>query len=264
MSEETTNRGVLEWPVHEDYAIEHGTLLARGQEVSRYDPLRHREVVAEFAKLYEGDEKKLLQFVSTWGLLGWEAHDPDFPPEEPLSWIWRHARNVRLVLQLHDYRQRADYDGLSRYLDSLTEPAPSSSEFGPTIGPVPLVAPIEVTVGPPVESVSVPLSGGDPVSVAEDAIRDLINPSLQRLHHQLYSGLQLGPFCPSLLVAIYWHLANIVSQHSLKRCEECGELFVVTDGRQKYCPAPVGWAGKTGSLCGARGRKRRLRREKGG
>lgn len=252
-------------PVREDYAIEHGTLLAHGQEVSRYDPLDHREVVAEFAKLHEGDERKLLEFARRWGRLGWDFHDPDVPPPgEPLSWIWQHAANVRLVLQLHHYRQRADYDGLRQFLDSLTKAAPSFAELGPLIGPMPLIAPIADPLGPSITEVFVPLREGDPESVAEGLIRDLINPGLQKLHHELYAGLQLGPSHPSLLVAIYWHLANIVAQHSLKRCEECGELFVVTDGRQKYCPLPAGLKGTTGSQCGARARKRRLRQQEGG
>ena len=263
MSEETTKRSVLEWPIHEEYKTEHGALVALGREVSRYRPLQHREVVAEFAKLHEGDESKLLQFAATRGLLGWEADEPEVRPEEPLSWIWLHARNVRLVLELHHYRQKGDYDGLSHFLDSLRKAAPSSAELGPTIGPIPMMAPAETPVGS-LSSFFMPLPEGDSMGVAEDVIRDLINPGLQKLHHQLYAGLELGPACPSLLVAIYWHLAQIVARHSLRRCEECSELFVVTDGRQKYCPAPVGWAGKTGSLCGARGRKRRLRQQKGG
>lgn len=247
--------------VERNYRIEHGRLVAIGGVKRRYDPLGEPAVVGEMAKLHEGDETRLLQFARTWGLVGWPLAGEDLEPPirgEPLSWIWDHARNVRLALQLYDYLQGGDIDGLRQFLESyLARLQPGAEEA--------LSVPITGRLGTePYPSVD----RGEPERMAEDIIAAILNYNLPEVSYQVDAGpLDLRLHSPSLLGAVYWHLASAVTKpNRLGRCQDptCKALFVATDSRQRYCPPPSWSKHKTGSLCGARDRKRRLRQKKGG
>lgn len=257
----------LTWPVHEDYRVADGVLQPVGDETRTYDPLAHQEVISEYAKLNEGDEAAVVQFARTWGLLGWKELTIEAMVSpvngDRLPWLWGHARNVRLVLRLYHYLQKSDTKGLSQFLDSHRAPSLNpDEEDGPLIS-------IELPDGLQGQQ---RFSWGEPATrvaprVAEEIIAAVINNNLQGRTHDtvLTRPLRLIPDCPALLIAVYQHLARVVAEDRvLARCQECSALFVVTDRRQKYCPPSPDWKGRTGSLCGARDRKRRQRRTEGG
>ena len=247
--------------VHEDYHIEHGVLHSVGRTVRDYFPFSQPGVTTDLAKLHEGDERGLLSFARTWGLLGYtpppeRQHDPSaWPKGDPVRWVWAHSRAVHLVLELHSYLQSGDYDGLDRFLDSYVGPNRSFP-----------VEAFTVTVATPhgVGEWS-KVWGGDvtPARAALDVIKGIVNPNLKEVSYTLADDLEvegaLRPILdyPSLAVVAYWHLSNAMSSiRPVRRCHECGEFFVVTDRRQQFCPPAPHQKGTTGSLCGARYRKR--------
>jgi len=59
------------------------------------------------------------------------------------------------------------------------------------------------------------------------------------------------------LIEIIWLLVrDMALGGELRRCEECGAPFLVTDRRQRYCPPDLPG---TNSRCAARAQKRRQR-----
>jgi hypothetical protein len=276
------------WPVREDYYIRDGYLCGKEVVVREYDPLDYHQIVAEFAKLREGDDGALVQFARRWGSLEGEGYIPPrwteddwtdedevrpqgyvTSPSDAVHSVWGYVRSVRLVLELNHYLQRGDRDGLARFLDSYRVPSGKSrKKMGQEEGP--LIAWESLIVGGRVQE---RFSWGQPVgeaavAVAEDIMTTIVSDGLTYMGHELACRpFRVLPNWSNLLAAIYWHLANIVAgSRPLIRCQDptCGALFLQTDRRQRYCPAPTGWTGKTGSLCGARARKRRNRQEKGG
>ena len=255
--------GPVEWPVHENYRIEHAVLLPAGEIVHRYDPLSEQQIAAELGKLSAGDEQGIIRFAMNWGLLGWRGSRVPSEEGDPIPWVWSHADNVRFVLQLFDYLQNRDGDGLRQFLDAhnLADLRDQEDTFIFKIG---------------AELESLPMDM-DPATRAELIITTTINTYLEGVNHRVdiapstthgvsEVGFRLRPYCPNLLTAVYWHLANIVTENRrLRRCRDhtCGALFAVTDRRQQYCPPPPHWTGKRGSPCAARDHKRRQRQQKG-
>ena len=251
------------WPVYEDYRLEPGYLVAVGDIARRYDPLKREDVLTEFRRLREGEDAPLVAFARSWGLLGCGAIDVPGPDtddsvrqEDALGWIWSHVRQVRLVFELYHYLRSGNRDELRRVLDATPAwfPPPSERER------VMLVWSLEF------EGSQLRLALREPAEMAEDIIAGILNKNLRGVLHRVTTApLRLVEYSPSLVVAIYWHLANVVAGgRLLRRCRECGDLFPVTDMRQRYCPAPYRSRGKGGSLCGAQARKRRQRHKKGG
>ena len=243
----------VSWPLFEDYRIEHGVLWAVGKQVGDYDPLTRPELAAEFAKLLEGDEMGLLEFARKWGLLGWDTSR--VPPEngDPLPWIWGQVQTVRLVLKLYHYLQERDDEGLAKFLQAHR----TSVQFDRDI----VVAKVPTFKDP---TFAFAAGGREPKQLAEETISNIITDGMEKLGFFVRPDpLRVLPHCPSLMTAVYWHVADIVADgQRLRPCEDCGALFVVTDNRQKYCPPPQ-WTGKRGSSCGFRARKRRQRLSKG-
>lgn len=258
------------WSVHGHYRVVASNFLQSvDPAVSEYDPLTHRELVSDFAKLHEGDEKALVQFAQTWGLLGWsELAGPKRGgyAGDPLPWIWGHLRNVHLVLELYEYLRRDDNEKLAQILGwrrayhaidgRLTRVAPKEEE-GPLIA----------VMTPDGRSDHVKFGWREPGSLiapllAEDIICTIINRNLQgQITYAVFpEPLRVVSYSPAPLTAIYWHLARIVTEdHPLARCEECDALFFVTHRRQRFCPPPPHYKG---SLCGAKARDRRRRQKK--
>ena len=295
MSQENT-QGLSDatWPVNQDYTVKDGRLCATGDEVRRYDPLADEHIVTEFGKLYDGDKNAVVEFAGRRGLLGWgvvgtpqAGSDPDWVSEpegtDPISWVWGHARNVRIVLDLYRYLQQKDHDGLTSFLDTFSGLALSEIEEierarDPWSTPsVPALGTKEgmIIIMHQHSSLPIKFPRGQPAKAAERIIEEIINPNLghlgmvwRGLQYQVYTDpLHLVLECPCPLAAIYWHLANIVTGgRTVARCQDptCSALFVVTDRRQRYCPPPAVWKGTTGSLCAARHRKRRQRQKEGG
>ena len=240
--------------------MEPGYLVAVGDIARRYDPLKREDVLTEFSRLREREDARLVEFARSWGLLGRGAIDVPGPDtdesvqqEDPLVWIWNHVSQVRLVFELRHYLQSGDWDGLRRFLDATLGP-PSERERHMLV------------MGLEWPGSTLRLALREPAEMAEDIIAGILNKNLRGFLYKVGTApLRLVEYSPSLVVAIYWHLANVVARgRLLRRCRECGDLFPVTDMRQRYCPALSSSRGKGGSLCGAQARKRRQRQSQGG
>ena len=252
-----------QWPVFEECRIEHGNLVVEGPVAKWYNPLEYDQLVAAFSDLKDGDEDGLLDFARTWGDLRTEAFSSG-AIADPVPLVWGHARNVRLVLHLQHYLQSGDLEGLEQFLSAHFGPRPRAADQEQKLFPEFFPFTVVLLESPFKEEVQ--LTWREPRGIAEDIISSVLNANLVRVHYRVEGGdgesLRLINYCPSLLASIYWLLAEIVTGgRRLKSCEECRKLFVVPDGRQKYCPEPPFQIGTTGSLCGARKRKR-LQRDK--
>lgn len=69
----------------------------------------------------------------------------------------------------------------------------------------------------------------------------MIDPYLKGIRRELEVGPERiqSVFRPDALVnVVFWELANIADGVTLiRRCKECGKLFIGTDARQQYCNA---------------------------
>jgi len=284
---ESIRRGsVREWEVHKDYEVVDGVLRPIGKPRWVYFPMVHPEIVGEIGKLYEGDEGRLVTFAQTWGLLGGSST----PGEEgdPLAWVWAHASNIRMALELQYYLQGGDHEeldeeGLDQFLNSHQRPFPPG--FEQEFADLAAKATSRVEAFRSVERVMMlpdveirawfSYDGADPVGTARRVIAGIVNLELSEMMYVLLCR-QIGPVSEadlrlfltfrSLVTVAYWHLAHVIGGSGrLGRCQDprCGALFVETDRRQHFCPRPPKWKAKTGSLCGARLRKRKKGQRKG-
>jgi hypothetical protein len=60
----------------------------------------------------------------------------------------------------------------------------------------------------------------------------------------------------ALIQLIYWQLADWIDGGRLRQCAECQTYFFAEDGRQRFCPPPLG---VDESRCARRARMRALR-----
>jgi hypothetical protein len=282
--------GSMEWWIATDYAAQHGFLVALGPPVRSYRPTESETVLARFGKIGWGDDEAVTAFARQYGHLGglWEYRDPMesksrtlssmltasevkdgafvLPPaKEPLRAIWKEAATIQTCLRLIEYAQGHAREGLADYLRSMAHPADRP-------GLAVEIAPGRVVVS------EVDLDGEDwPMQAATDIILQVVNKGLAdsptatpfRMSLESADGgrFRIGYSFQSLLQVIYWHLARVAAGEggrSVARCEECGQFFVKTHGKQRFCPPPGGEDGQ--SLCGLKVRQRRLRSktEKGG
>ena len=244
------------WPVHEDYATDSGYLRPRGRVINAYDPLAHAELLSEVARVHEGDEKGLVEFARTWGLLGQEE-TTGIPPEhaESTNWVWGQATNVRMILKLQRYLVSGDREGLSSFLETYRDRLSAYPD-----------AEYVVPVAEPWFPQLIPFSAEDPIKLSESIVAHIINVNLGQLNYRLQpQPWHLYPDIHCPYVAIYWHLTRVVMDgRPIAQCEECRSLFSVRDRRQRFCPPLPDWAGAKGSKCGAKHRKRRQRQKEGG
>lgn len=232
-----------------------------------------RTLLAEFAKLHEGDGDAVTAFASRWGLVGnpdlWRAlrdsaRDEAGPrPWEPLHWIWSHARTVRTTLRvLYLYRRK------DQRLRSLLR-----QQF---VGEVPLTVSGRSTAVQGLVVTTAQRAGQATAFwadlLSEDAgldefvgqyLTQAINPNLVGAYRELVqfdAAFELVPAFDSLLAFTYWQLADLVRdrKQALAECAYCNEIFVQYDRRQRFCPPPSDTA-STASLCGMRARDARRR-----
>lgn len=241
------------WPVRQKYELVGESRVARkGRVVHRYDPTEYPSVVGEIGKLYEGDTGRVLDFAHTWGMLGWQ-HPQEQEAAEPLAWLWSHASNVRLVLQMAYFLQTQDERGLDTLLTAYCSPEELEVESGPHMY-------IAQPDWPPHE-VAFRWRPGDATQVAREVSSFIVQANLEEIR-----PLQPKPDTSSLRAATYQHLRNVVlGRRSVVRCDNaaCRALFVARDKRQRYCPAPPPWTDGKDSLCAVRDRMRRHRERKG-
>lgn len=201
------------WPVRQKYELVGESRVARkGRVVHRYDPTEYPSVVGEIGKLYEGDTGRVLDFAHTWGMLGWQ-YPQEQEAAEPLAWLWSHASNVRLVLQMAYFLQTQDERGLETLLTAYRPPDALDTPYGPHLF-------IASRGWPPLE---VAFQWREPARVALEVSSFIVQENLEGA-----LSPHPNPDSSSLRAVIYRHLRDVVEgRRSVARCVDptCRALF---------------------------------------
>jgi hypothetical protein len=173
-----------------------------------------------------------------------------------------------LCLDLLNYLNANDQQGLEEYLRTLQLPGPTSTEEDP-IPPEALPAREENWPGGAYGwrgeihtwnwRAKSWLDAG-PEALAKMIVAQLVNENTERLGSEKLAVVdgrfKDGYSLAALIEIVYWHVYRLVKGlESLGRCEECGEYFPKFHAKQHFCP---GQDGKE-SACAARARQRRAR-----
>ena len=201
-------------------------------------------------------------------LFVWKDRDPG----EPIPWIVEHARAVKLVLDLRSaWGNNEKLRNVFLQYEWPTPPAHLRPED--RIIRVPMVArAFAFTLG--TDWLVTPLK---PHDLAARIIRSILNENLDGVRRLVETEGSVNKcsrkplldndsfksiFKPeSLLDAIYWILADAVTNSWVRRCafKSCGRAFVASSQKYKFCPPPRGF---DGSSCANRDRQRRYRKRK--
>ena len=259
----------MAWPVYQEYAVIDGLLTPQGSEAAESPLDKPDALISDFSKLRDGDDAGLMAFAKKWGLLGAEDPpmtdgplDPDHPPleQEATHWIWNHANNVRLALEIWQSLVHKDEASLNRTLRRYVELEDLPTGWPPRLH-------IWVPQREHGEGDFSSFFWAGTAETAHEVLASLINPNIPARHFVLRDRpLTLWPAEePTPLDTIYGRLAEAIANgREVRGCKECGEPFLVEDPRQLYCPPTPGT--KSGvSRCLARVQKRlqRAKHKKG-
>jgi hypothetical protein len=212
---------------------------------------------------------------------------------DPLEWVYAQARSVRLVLELLEamtdgrdlrietiFRKYCPYrlphgalapdEPLSSQRLCYQRVDPASQDF---VGGTPPIAYL----------VTLPVARGDsvgdrlyvatsPIDLAVSVAADLVNENTSGVHHMLEWDPRTAKFvlaqgAASLIEGVWWHVASVAvaGDRQVKLCELCSAPFIVTDRRQRFCPAGYDYDPRTNrtrrgrSKCAALHQKRKER-----
>ena len=219
----------------------------------RFGPLGYTGYQGAAPEAGGGDEKGV-KIVWRWDLSG---------PGDPTEWVYAQARSVRLVLELLEtledgrqlsletvFRRHCPYRQLLRDV-ALDAPFLSQRLSFQRVDP----APQDAAGGTPRAwyVVTLPVARGDsagdrlysapsPRELAASVITDLVNENTQAMHQILKwdagtSQFSLARGALSLVEVIWWHVATAAVDGQVKLCDLCHAPFIVTDRRQRFCPA---------------------------
>ncbi len=255
-----------------------------------YYPLRFPELLSEFIKIAKADEKGVLKFVSTWGLLGRselgkhgmivnrpeepddiEQHVEHFtssgPPgstPESIDWIVAHARTVRagfnIIRALRIALDRNDPSLLWNQLMQETEDTnPEKQEHQNAIlYEIDTLGTRKFTVDISYDPNNVFLEAH---SFLETVLLNYLGNVRETIEATGKGRFERSKTFPCLLPVIYSFLADAVTgTMQYTQCEYCGEPFYQEDSRQRYCPHPDN--PRERSLCNNNARKKKYRDKK--
>ena len=262
-------------------------------------------MLRDFRDVRPGDEQLALRFVRTWGSLGFDGMGrldralAVSPASDPLPWIWAHANNVRIAMDLAQFVRQQDGTAIDRYLAGLRMSKPSIAAA------LKVDRVLRAGPGSPKESaemmhfaqlafadpgnkdttregfvsanrtaVNVRLSvrppGQSAFAIAHELIARIVNPNLRGLFGQIETevdprtgrdGLRLVTHADSLMTCLYRHLADLALGGPVLECRECGTLFVRRHARQVFCSSPP-WKRGGASRCAERWKKREQRKRR--
>ncbi len=248
--------------VNEDcYRIEDGFLcqdlrVRDENKDSIFRPINTPELPWVFAKV--SDESKALEFAKTYGLPGFKetvspkAWSPQEYPfylglghtQDPIDWVLAHAHNVRLILEISARINQPNE--LANYLKRLLVGDTGS----------------RANATPHILYTSIERSGRHPMhhSILVDPCSDLairwaallmiknilntnlhgisnvveINQTTENINEPHQFTRRLEGHC--LLDFIYWLASESVLNDSVRFCDHCGNPFVATHRKARYCP----------------------------
>ena len=242
------------WAVRTGYSIKNGILIEQRSTgvLKSYSPVADPSLPGELGRIYRS-EKRLLEFCSMFGLLGYGRLVPPKQRKEvdrrnlplggdPVDWIMAHSHTVGIILQCLGSLEERDVYELSDVIRSL----PS----GPYACSSDIMEP-EDWATPKCRKEFLK----DPVRSAQLIASRLINRNIRGINREIFGpvvGLQPKSrfVFRAMIEAVYWQLADKLEQgRGVRRCPECGRFFVARDKRSMYCPPPDGL---TRSRCASR------------
>jgi len=261
--------------VHAEYFVEPnvkwssgpacGMLVGCGAPTKWFAPFVHSELPGELAKLRTATDADILVFAERYGQLGFQgSHNGEWLEwgkvgrirygGDPLEWIRAHGRGAHICLEITEALSKKPKES-SRRLEALIKEY-SDATYGVPVGVY------EVAYR---SSGSVTLAQS-PEQDARSLRREIINRNLRGVQRYVSVDSETkrdrSYFHGSVSAVVYWHLANLIDQGTVKRCEAegCGAVFIQDDPRRRHCPPQ--W-GQQESPCALRQRQRNRRRSIG-
>ena len=234
------------WRVAADYVIADGLVVPRSGDRARvYAPADAPQLALDLAEIESGDQDAALDFERRWGALGFR--DLTETTDDPLPWVFEHAKTLRLCVDLLELVGLEDWPQLNRRLTGLSA-VPPKRPIGPGERP-----PLRYAVLGGNEDAS--FHGEDEMRVARAIVARIISDNIANLHWVLRSvgdRLALSIRFDALVEVAYWHIGRLAeARDGWRRCLGCGRRFVPTRGQQRYCDP----------LCGGRERTRKWRKK---
>ncbi|MEW6183052.1 MAG: hypothetical protein AB1500_07730 [Bacillota bacterium] len=260
----------LDLQVYERYKVIDGVLTPSGNVKRTYNPLEHTAIVNEFGRLGEGDTRAVERFALKWGSLGYQHKQAD-----PVSWIWAHARNVRLIFAileiLQNYQVALDFknededefgvecarEDAHDFIETLTvEDEKTGNTYIGFVGGL-----IDKSVLWQWEINS--KDANKELRLMANIISKLLTYNVLTVGREAIVTPDLtikSKFkVPTLIQAIYWMLMDIAEGGELGKCKFCGSYFIRQSKREKYCPPTDP---KKESKCALAYRQRKYRKPK--
>jgi hypothetical protein len=222
-------------------------LVAKGKRVMEYAP---GEIAAELlTSLLDLAQGRLTPtaFADRFGSMGYNHLVPNMhrAKGEPVHWLLAHAHTLLVAFKLIDLINQARRSDAGR--KKLEEYIRGELPWGPY-----------VHRGWIFEVPALRGSAGSPVMAANNVLRHLLNPNIDHVgRHLIPDQAELKSvflFQAPIQVA-YWYLAGLIGKQTLRRCRECGRVFMHERG-VKFCLAVPP---KTISPCKSRFNVRKLR-----
>ena len=193
------------------------------------------------------DEKRLAELV----------RDLEGEPGDPMPWLLAQARSVRLTLELIEALARQDIAGLRSVV--MRHTLPHEVAAGESRPQLLVSGGLTVKWFDPGPGLLQPYPGANRARPAAHLIEDLVNPNLAALRTELFTPayrgeddlvMELGPQHTALFEVIWWHVGNAAfggrPGARVRLCElpSCRAPFIVTDDRQRFCPADYTYTDK--------------------
>lgn len=237
------------WPVASSHEVKNGFLrVVPGSTWSRHyvHAERGQEFVDQLSAIgtmidrgnpMDAIHRRIVSFANRHGLLG---HGAVGMNEEPVEWFCAHALGVLTVIELTKWLEHGPRN--EKQLSKLIE-RPFAEEQ-------------KIFKRAHAES------RRGPVALARMVRAGIVQGNIRRVYRLVPQQSGASPdfhFRAPFQVA-FWRLANMISGvEVVAACESCGQPFIRTHGRQRFCPS---WQvpGQRGeSPCSARERMRRSR-----
>lgn len=255
-----------------------------------YDPMDCPNLPNAFAKVIDG--KTAIRFVENWGLLGYTRLQ-HMAEAEPLVWVLRQARSVRFILNLVEKlhtrggyleelisflkRESVNREGVQfrhsrhRYIFGVYDLAFDADYLAKGFFAPAGLSPDEtqsLLLGRTNYGSAKLTDGALVKELAYGVIAACVNGNTVNMRRFFddRDGKLNNCMTYKALIEVIWHqVGDIVLQiqegKEMRVCDECQTPFLVTDGRQRFCPSletedPYSWRQ---SACGLRYRQRKHR-----